>query len=97
MGQGFSFDGEEDHVEVRVPSNLNIRGPVTVHLWAKRTVFGGHTWMVTKGAGLIGALDVPSVFLLGFGGPDQGLYEIRAVFERRDSSNVVLKREITFG
>lgn len=67
-GKAFSFDGEDDFVEVPVSNFLNLTGDVTVHLWAKRAGFGGDelSMMVQKGASLILSKDMPSAFGLYF-------------------------------
>ena len=86
VGQGFSLDGTGDFVLVPDNPNLNITGDVTVDLWAKRTVFGQSGFLVSKGAGAIGGVDVPSAFPLSFSSGDQ----LRGFFERSDASNVFL-------
>jgi len=92
FGQGFRMDGENDHVMVAPDPSLNLRSDVTVHVWAKRTKFGGQHVMVVKGAGVRGAIDVPTAFVLKFSGSrlsDSGDF-LAAGFERSDGSDVFL-------
>ena len=81
VGQAFSFDGSGDLVLVPASANLNIVGDVTVDFWAKRAVFG-LGFMVTKGAGGIGGVDVPTAFEIRFNSDDR----LRGLFERADGS-----------
>ncbi|MCI0779676.1 MAG: LamG domain-containing protein [Chloroflexi bacterium] len=94
VGQAFSFDGGDDYVVVDAGSNLNITGDLTVHLWAKRSGLGGRSVLIHKGAGAIGAVDVPSVVAMTFGSDMQDPYppgdHIRAGFEDARGSNVLL-------
>lgn len=49
-GQAFSFDGDGDFVQVADSPSINIRGDVTVALWAKKTVsVGSWTNVLAKG------------------------------------------------
>ena len=82
VGQAVSFDGEDDRVVVPATDNLNITGDVTVHLWARLTVLGtGRVGLlVSKGAGLIGDVVQPRVFMLLFSRNDV----IRASFRMAD-------------
>ena len=86
VGQGFSLDGTGDFVLVPNSASLNITGDVTVDLWAKRTSFGAFSFLVSKGGGFIGGVDVPTAYLLGFNPSD----ELRASFELADGSGVDL-------
>lgn len=91
-GQGFSLDGRNDYVMVAPDASLNLRGDVTVHVWAKRTQFGEVHIIVVKGAGVRGSVDVPTAFVLKFSGErltDSGDF-LAGGFERADGSDVFL-------
>ena len=85
VGQAFSFDGTGDFVLVADNPNLNITGDVTVDLWAKRNGTGTGN-LVSKGAGAIGGVDVPSAYEIRFNADNR----VRALFERANGSNVQL-------
>ena len=86
VSHAFSLDGVDDFVLVPDSPNLNITGDVTVDLWAKRTSFGAISFLIAKGGGFIGGVDVPTAYLLGFNPSD----ELRASFELADGSGVDL-------
>ena len=85
VGQAFSFDGTGDFVLVPDSPNLNITSDVTVDLWAKRSGTGT-SYLVSKGAGAIEGVDVPSAYEIRFNADNR----IRALFERANGSNVQL-------
>ena len=66
-GKAFSFDGNDEVVLIEEFDQLDLRGDMTVHLWAKRSALGGERVMAVKGAGLIANIDVPTSFALKFG------------------------------
>jgi hypothetical protein len=67
FGQGFRLDGTDDLVEVQGSGQLNLRGNVTAHLWAKGEIFGVPSVLLIKGAGVKANIDGPTVFILKFG------------------------------
>ena len=90
VSHAFSLDGVDDFVLVPDSPNLNITGDVTVDLWAKRTSFGAISFLIAKGGGVIGGVDVPTAYLLGFNPSD----ELRASFELADGSGVDLTAQV---
>ena len=86
VGQAFSLDGTGEFVVIPDSANLNITGDVTVDLWAMRTSFGAFSFLLLKGGGVIGGVDVSTAYLLGFNPSD----ELRASFELADGSGVDL-------
>jgi len=66
VGQSFSFDGVDDYILVSDNPSLNITGDVTVGLWAKRDKLDSYSIMLSKGAGSISGIDVPSAYVLQF-------------------------------
>ena len=97
IGQAFSFDGQDDYVEVPPSDDLYIPGDVTLHFWAKRTVFGVSGFfnvMVYQGAGVIDGVNVPGSYGLGFGsnmptlGYSSNVNYITGNFERDDTGIV---------
>ena len=93
FGQGFRLDGTDDFVEVQDTGQLNLRGNVTAHLWAKREILGGPAVLLIKGAGVKANIDVPTVFILKFGSrvspAGDGDY-LWGGFERSDGSDAFL-------
>ena len=93
VGQGFNLDGINDYILVDDSDDLDITGDVTVHLWAQRTQFFGAQVMVAKGGGVVGGVDVPTVFSLRFVRPGDPRFpgdHLRVVFQRANGFDVNL-------
>ena len=92
-GKGFSLDGLNDYVMVAPDSILNLRGDMTLHLWAKRNKLGRQQVIVIKGAGVVRSVDVPTSFVMRFSGErlsESGDF-LEAGFERANGSDVFLR------